>query len=388
MDGIAAALLYFPVVSFQDIQRLPAGTADLVAMSLLKLGAYTRAARLFREEVFPSLMADGEWDADRAMAKLVEALAVPVDNRAGLVERARRRCQAALLETARAGLGVVTVAEAHYPPVLREIPDPPLALWTRGSIAGALTLPLVAIVGSRNATPDGLVLARRLARGLSEAGVGIVSGLARGIDGAAHKGALEGAGYTMAVLGCGVDIAYPLGHRLLAGLVVERGCLVSEYPPGTPPLARHFPLRNRIISGVSRAVLVVEASDRSGSLITARTALEQGRDVLSVPGMVASGCHRGCHALIKDGARLVETVEDVLEEIGHVPAADLPSGSLDKTSSISWLEAVMRPGLPSDPESLTGRTNRPMPELLAELGRLEAAGVVVRLPGGKFVRLD
>jgi DNA processing protein len=376
------------VVGFQGIQRFSIGTAELVAMSLLKIGAHTRVPRLFREVVFPAAVADGAWDPGRAMMRLVDAMAVPPIDRPGLIDRAHRLCRAALSETARSRLGVVTVGDEHYPPLLREIPDPPLALWVRGDRSRLFAGPCIAVVGSRNATPEGLVVARHLARGLSEAGVGVVSGLARGIDGAAHRGALEGPAPTIAVLGCGVDVLYPSGHRALADAVVGQGCLVSEYPPGTPPMPRHFPLRNRIISGLARAVVVVEASERSGSLITARMALEQGREVLAVPGLVASGCHRGCHALIKDGARLVETVRDILEEIGHAPAEGMPGACRNKTSSISWLQAVMSPGSPCDPEVLAVRTGRPVRELLAELGRLEASGSVTRLPGGKFVRLD
>jgi DNA processing protein len=174
----------------------------------------------------------------------------------------------------------------------------------------------------------------------------------------------------------------------LAAAVAGQGCLVSEFAPGTPPLPAHFPLRNRIISGLARAVVVVEASDRSGSLITARMALEQGRDVLAVPGGIASGCHRGCHALIKDGARLVETVEDVLEEIGHRGTGGSRSAEGDKPLFDSWLAEAIPPGQSRDPDALALLTRRAAGDVLAELGRLEMAGLIRRVPGGKFVRLD
>ena len=180
--------------------------------------------------------------------------------------------------------------------------------------------PSVAVVGARAASPTGQRIGYELGRDLALAGLVVVSGLARGVDGAAHAGALDGGGRTVAVLGCGVDVVYPRQHGALAARVAAQGVIVSEFPPGTEPRPSHFPLRNRIISGLSRAVVVVEASEQSGSLITAQMALEQGRDVLAVPGTWPAGRYRGCHALIKDGARLVETVEDVLEEIGWRPA--------------------------------------------------------------------
>ena len=177
----------------------------------------------------------------------------------------------------------ISVVDDRYPSLLRHIPDPPIVLWCRGT-KGLDRRPMVSIVGSRNASPDGLSVARRLARELAEAGIGIVSGMARGIDGAAHRGAIEAVGFTVAVLGSGVDVPYPRSHRRLWEEIGTSGMVVSEYLPGTPPLAHHFPLRNRIISGLSEATVVVEASERSGSLITARSALDQGRDVLAVPG--------------------------------------------------------------------------------------------------------
>ena len=199
----------------------------------------------------------------------------------------------------------------------------------------------------------------------------MVSGLARGIDAAAHEGALEGGGTTVAVLGCGADRVYPAEHRGLAARIIERGAIVSELPPGMPPLAHHFPLRNRIISGLSLGVVVVEAGSKSGSLITARAGARAGRDVLAVPGGILSGRHRGSHALIKDGARLVETVEDVLEELRWtLPSTGSPAQPT-KSLQMRGLEGTMAAGEPYSVDDLAARTGRSTPDLLAELGALE-----------------
>ena len=217
----------------------------------------------------------------------------------------------------RLGLTVIGLLDDGYPPLLAATPDPPLALFIQGD-AAALVRPLpLAIVGSRRASAPGLELARALATDLGRAGFAIVSGLAAGIDGAAHRGALDGGAVTVAVMGGGHASVYPAGHRGLArDLVDASGALVSEYPPSTAPQQSHFPERNRIISGLAAAVVVVEATARSGSLITARMALEQGRDVLAVPGPVLDGSHGGCHRLIKQGAALVENALDVLAAFG------------------------------------------------------------------------
>ena len=230
----------------------------------------------------------------------------------------------------------ISIGEAGYPPLLLEIADPPETLWVRGD-ARLLALPAVAIVGSRGATPVSLAIARRLGKELSEAGLVVVSGLALGVDGAAHRGALEGTGRTVAVLGSGLDVVYPSEHKDLAEQISQCGVVVSELPPEAPPLPHHFPLRNRIISGLSKAVVIVEASERSGSLITARLANDQCRDVLAVPGGILSGRHRGSHGLIKDGARLVETVDDVLDEIGWQRPAGATVGDSPNSLPLSDL---------------------------------------------------
>jgi DNA processing protein len=292
----------------------------------------------------------------------------------------------AMVAAAQSGATALPFPHPDYPPQLREIPDPPPLLWVRGEVA-CLAAPAIGVVGSRDATPASLAVARKLASELAEAGLVVVSGLARGIDGASHAGALAGAGKTVAVMGSGLDVVYPVQHQVLANQVSQAGALVSELPPWIGPRAWHFPLRNRIISGLSRAVVVVEASEKSGSLITARLALEQGRDVLAVPGGILSGRHRGTHGLIKDGARLVETVDDVLEEIGWRRPAVTAVGDSSNPLPINTLESSMAAGDPYTVEQLAARVGRSAAETLVELSYLELAGRIIRQPGGQFVRM-
>jgi DNA processing protein len=360
-----------------------------VALSLLRWGADTRGPRLLR-----ALLDAGADPADGTalLGRLAEALNVPPGERARRVRHALVAARRGLAGAASSGIQVLRWSDPGYPLQLAAIPDPPIVLWVRGDCA-VLSRAGVAVVGSRRATPTGLAVAGRISGGLADAGLVVVSGMARGVDAAAHGGALDAGGATVAVLGSGIDVIYPPEHGALAHRIARCGALVSEFPPGTPPLPPHFPLRNRIISGLSRAVVVVEASRKSGSLITARAGLEQGRDVLAVPGNVLSGRNQGCHALIKDGARLVETVTDVLDETGwRPPRAAPPAGAGPETTSnllhLNWLEAAMAAGEAYSVDDLAARTGRPAPELLAELGGLELAGRVVRMPGGGYVRLD
>lgn len=349
---------------------------EQVAASLLRIGADTRAARLFHEH-----------EGARSVGGLAEALGLSGDDRTRRLARARSAARRALDEAAAMGAVAIPVGRPTYPPLLSHIPDPPIVVWRRGQ--DVLDLPAVAIVGSRHPSPGGRPVAMRLAEGLASAGLVIVSGLARGIDGAAHEGALRATGgRTVAVLGSGVGVVYPSEHQELAQRVQRAGCLVSELPPEAPPLPRHFPLRNRIISGLSLAVVVVEAAERSGSLITAKAALEQGRTVCAVPGGISSGCHRGCHSLIKDGAALVETVEDVLAELSWKPrpAATWPND--DKSLLSSDLSVAMPVGEPVSLDLLSLRTGRSIEVLLADLGQLEVDGRVERSRGGMYVRLD
>jgi DNA processing protein len=289
------------------------------------------------------------------------------------------------------GLTPIAWSDADYPAALTTIADPPAVLWIRGRVA-ALSAPSVAIVGSRAASPYGLAVAERLAGDLAVCGLVIVSGLARGVDSAAHRGAVAAGGATVAVLGSGVDVIYPPEHAPLARDIAKDGAVVSELAPGTPPLPMFFPRRNRIISGLSRAVVVIEASDKSGSLITARCALEQGRDVLAVPGNVLSGRNRGAHGLLRDGAKIVESADDILEELGmrtgvRPPGADDSRGLTPLPNPDPVLECLP-PGEACDLDVIADRTGLDSPRLLPRLFELELRGLVRRVGGGRFVRID
>ena len=295
---------------------------------------------------------------------------------------------------------VVTLGDAAYPVALLDIEDPPLMLYMLGVQANpayAATKTIankLAIVGSRNPTPQGESNAREFARAFGGAGLCVVSGLALGIDGAAHDGAMLGGGDTIAVVGTGLDRVYPKKHLALAHRIARQGMLVSEFPLGTPPLMGNFPRRNRIISGLSLGTLVVEAALKSGSLITARLAAEQGKEVFAIPGSIHSPQSRGCHALIKQGAKLVEVAQDVLEEL-HFPAPaanslpvsgarsadDTPGGSSDD----ALLAALGFDAVSLD--ALQARTGLDTARLQAQLLELELEGQVARLPGGLFQRL-
>lgn len=315
------------------------------------------------------------------LARLVPAAALQ-----GLDAPATRSAVERSLEWATSpGCHIVALSDPAYPRLLYEIPDPPTLLFARGrlELAGAAAL---AIVGSRNATPQGLANAESFAKALSAAGLGIASGLALGIDTAAHRGGLAGIGSTVAVLGTGVDICYPAKNAALAEEIAARGLLVSEFPLGTPPAAHNFPRRNRLISGMARGVLVVEAAMASGSLITARTAIEQGREVFAIPGSIHSPLAKGCHALIKAGAKLVDSVEDVLSELGTWRAdatARAPDATREGEPAI--LEHI---GFdPVDLDSLCARSGLPAERVSSQLLRLELDGRVAALPGGRYQRL-
>ena len=284
---------------------------------------------------------------------------------------------------------VLTLGDAGYPQALLAIEDPPLMLYRLGMLVEAPQRAL-AVVGSRNPTPQGLQNARRFSRAFAEAGVTVVSGLALGIDGAAHDGALEGAApgavATIAVVGTGLDRVYPKRHLELAHRIAERGMIVSEYPLGTPPLPENFPRRNRLIAALGQGTLVVEAALESGSLITARLASEQGREVFAIPGSIHSPHARGCHALLRQGAKLVESAQDVLEDLRFVlPAAPAPSAGEAPEGENALLDAMGYD--PMGLDALIARTGIPAPLLQAQLLELELAGQVARLPGGLFQRL-
>lgn len=279
---------------------------------------------------------------------------------------------------------VVTLGDALYPPALLHTADPPLLLFVHGRAELLAARDALAIVGSRNPTAQGRDNARAFAAHFARAGWTVVSGLALGIDGAAHEGALEGGGGTVAVMGTGIDRVYPARHRDLAHRIARDGALVSEFPLGTPPLAGHFPQRNRIIAGLARGTLVVEAALESGSLITARLAAEAGREVFAIPGSIHSPQSRGCHALIKQGAKLVETADDVLGEFGS--ARGVPTATPAPAPRDPVLDALGHD--PATLDALAARTGWPAADLAARLLELELEGHVQRLPGGMYQRRE
>jgi DNA processing protein len=275
----------------------------------------------------------------------------------------------------------IALDDPRYPRSLLNITDPPPLLYANGRTE-LLDAASIAIVGSRNATPQGIRDAQAFARALSDAGLCIVSGMALGIDAAAHEGGLAGRGSSLAVLGTGPDIVYPARNRTLAHALARDGCLVTEFPPGTPSIAGNFPRRNRLISGLSRGVLVVEAAQSSGSLITARQAGEQGRDVFAIPGSIHSPLSKGCHELIRDGAKLVEKAEDVLADLGW--EGHLATGEPSRDDLI--LEAIGYS--PACLDQVVERTRLPAAQVAARLSQLEVEGHVSVLPGGWFQRCD
>jgi DNA processing protein len=282
---------------------------------------------------------------------------------------------------------LLTLADAEYPARLLDLPDPPTVLYVRGRVE-CLNRNALAIVGSRNATPQGAGNARAFARALAEQGFCIVSGLALGIDAAAHQGALEAGGTTIAVVGTGADRLYPARNQVLAQEIAEKGTIVSEFPLGTPATASNFPRRNRIISGLSRGVLVVEAAVESGSLITARLAGEQGRDVFAIPGSIHSPQSRGCHRLIRQGAKLVETANDILEEFGQ-PALRHETGLL-RPEPADPRQALVLDRAGHDPvtiDDLVAGTGLTADTLSVILLQLELDGRVTSLSGGRYQRM-
>lgn len=309
----------------------------------------------------------------------------------------RGEAAAAVERAARRALDPIMWSDPAYPPALAAIIDPPPVLWLRGRRA-ALEPPAVAIVGSRAGSPYALAVAEGLARDLALRGVAVVSGLARGVDSAAHRGALAGGGATVAVLGCGADIVYPREHGPLAVEIASGGAVVSELVPGTPPNPWFFPRRNRIISGLARAVVVIEAGEKSGSLITARCALDQGRDVLAVPGNILNGRNRGGHALLRDGAKIVETADDILEELGltiqPTPEPDIAGAGSDQENARGVplardsVLASLTPGETCDLDVIAERSGLSTARLLPRLFELELRGLVKRVGGGRFVRFD
>lgn len=286
------------------------------------------------------------------------------------------------------GHSIVTLGSPEYPKCLLEIPDPPTVLYVNGRIE-LLGKAAIAVVGSRNPTPQGVENAGRFSAALSHAGLAVVSGLALGIDAAAHRGVLKAGGDTIAVIGTGIDRIYPAAHRDIAREIARKGCIVSEFPLGTPAIAGNFPRRNRLISGLSQGTLVVEAAVDSGSLITARLAAEQGREVFAIPGSIHSPLSRGSHSLIKQGAKLVETVQDILDELsGTLPLSCIPN---ERLTSSPIQDDVVLEHLGFDPcsiDTLVVRTQLPIDALSTRLLQLELEGRLSCLPGGFVQRLD
>ena len=351
---------------------------DFVSLSLLPPWCWRVAAEWLRR-------------GDPPRAVLQRLTACPRDEPHDAVD-VRSRAADAIRRAGAASIAAIPWSAPAYPVALTTITDPPPVLWTRGR-ADSLSMPAVAIVGSRAASPYGLAVAEQLAGDLAACGLVIVSGLARGVDSAAHRGALAAGGVTVAVLGSGVDVLYPPEHAPLAKAIDATGAVISELVPGTRPQPWFFPLRNRIISALSRAVVVVEASEKSGSLITARCALDQGRDVLAVPGNVLSGRNRGAHALLRDGAKIVESADDILEELGMTgvgvggvrpPGAEDRRGPTPRDPVLDCLIA----GEACDLDEISERSGLKAPRLLPRLFDLELQGRVRRVGGGRFVRID
>lgn len=344
--------------------------------------------------------------------KQVKALLEPAEALPALIEATWDWLQAAPLGVMRK---IVCLADSDYPQALLQLPDPPILLYATGSsavythIATKQAPPDMAIVGSRNATPQGLANARSFAKTFAQSGLHIISGLALGIDGAAHEGALDAqndfgsaAGSTVAVVGTGLDRVYPKRHHDLAHRIVQHGLIISEFPIGTPPLPENFPRRNRIIAALSQGTLVVEAAIKSGSLITARQALDLGKEVFAIPGSIHSPQAKGCHHLIKQGAKLVESAQDVLEELPIAPSADLSNAMISGAIRAYSMPANGQKGIENaeenplfialghDPislDSLVNRTGIPASQLQVQLLELELLGDVARLPGGLFQRM-
>jgi DNA processing protein len=265
----------------------------------------------------------------------------------------------------------IHLGNAEYPQLLAEISDPPACVWTRGNRA-AFTSVGVAVIGARAASQEGLTAAYEIAFDLARAGIVVISGLARGVDSSAHQGALDGGGKTIAVLGTGIDVVYPPENAELSRKIAESGLLVTEFPHGSSPEDWHFPRRNRIISGLSKAVVVVEAREKSGSLITARLAADQGRDVMAVPGTFVGGRNRGANALLRDGAKLVESAVDILQELG------LDDQAARRGESPEVVEFTV--------DEIAEQLKIPAGEALARLLEWELTGEVQRIGSGRFAR--
>lgn len=357
------------------------------------VGSHT-ARELLSEFGLPEHIFDAGFSAlqKRVPEKCARALSGPVS------EEIQQHIQQTLEWAAQAHNHVITLGDKDYPQALLSIADPPPLIYAKGRL-DLLNNSAIAVVGSRNASAQGMLNADRFAQHISEAGLTVISGLALGIDTGAHTGALKSAsqeapGSTIAVIGTGLDIVYPAANRALAHKIAEFGCLLSEYPLGTPAIAHNFPRRNRIISGLSLGVLVVEAAAQSGSLITARSALEQGREVFAIPGSIHSPLAKGCHQLIRQGAKLVESAQDILEELHWqstftvIPTSSnqLTPSNLSDPKLQSLLDNMGHDPLTID--QLIARSGLPVSSVQAALLNLELQGQIETLPGGQVRRLS
>lgn len=294
-----------------------------------------------------------------------------------------------LLAVEKAGIRLVPISDSAYPRDLREIHDPPPLLYLKGNVI-PLGLPMVAVVGSRNPSHYGLKITEEICQGLAMKDIAVVSGMARGIDSAAHWGSLRGGGFTIAVLGSGMDVIYPSSNITLFKRIAEHGAILTEFPLGTPPEAKNFPIRNRVISGLSKGVVVVEASKQSGSLITASLALEQGRDVFAVPGSVESFKSTGTHLLIKQGAKLVENSDDIVQELGLNDYYPEDAGSTRERSLPPMAEDErkiydMLGAYPLHIDHITRHSEMGSAKVASLLTGLELRGIVKQLPGKMFI---
>ena len=292
------------------------------------------------------------------------------------LRKVREEADEQLTRAAAVGVEPVSICDPRYPARLAAIADPPPVLWVRGQLP-SLSTAAVGIVGSRTATPYGLEMAKKIATDLAIAGITVVSGLARGVDSAAHRACINARGTTVGVLGCGIDRIYPAEHKQLANDMLVKGAVVGEFPPRIPPLPHHFPMRNRIISALSLAVVVVEAPEKSGALITASAAAEQGRDVMVVPGPVTGGRNRGGHLLIRDGAKVVESADDILQELN---LRELNASNLAHFAPLLEMAEFTV-------DEVAAETGELPHVVLARLMELELTGQIQRIGGGRFVRV-
>ncbi len=362
----------------------PAPLADWLRLALTPGVGLLTAHHLLRQLHSPSAIFAAGQARLAALVKPSQARALAAATTGETAEAVAIQLAAIERWLQQPGRRVLALDDPAYPPALRDTADPPLLLYVQGR-AELLGRAALAVVGSRNASAQGVSNAARLAQALSATGLVIVSGLALGIDAAAHEGGLRGEGGTVAVLGTGIDIIYPQRNEGLALRIAQHGCLVSEYPLGTVPQSSNFPKRNRIISGLARGVLVVEAAAGSGSLITARLAADQGRDVYAVPGSIHATLSKGCHTLIKEGAMLVESADDILAALAGRPPGTALAAPDD--GFVDPLLAALGED-PATPALLAQRRGLALAAVQGQLLALELAGLVERLPGGMFQRCD